>query len=216
MREEAGHDEVRTPVSACDAIGGLGDIVSSGDRVAIKVNLTGGTSVQPLRGVSAIESYITHPEVVRALGQLLRDAGARELLIVEAVYEWASYVEWGYVDIADAIGAQLIDLNDTDPYNDFSETAVGEGSFIYDRLLEFGKEYSLNLSSSAKALEGGLLKDGLVWHFYTVFSPAIVSVTPTNGQVQNYYSDQFVIEFASPMDQKTRHMDMSGLLLLGP
>ena len=116
-----------------DAIGGLGDIVSSGDRVAIKVNLTGGTSVQPLRGVSAIESYITHPEVVRALGQLLRDAGARELLIVEAVYEWASYVEWGYVDIADAIGAQLIDLNDTDPYDDFSETAVGEGSFIYDR-----------------------------------------------------------------------------------
>ncbi len=75
--------------------------------------------------------------------------------------------------------------------------------FTPDRLLEFGKEYSLNLSSSAKALEGGLLKDGLVWHFYTVFSPAIVSVAPTNGQVQNYYSDQFVIEFASPMDQKS-------------
>jgi uncharacterized protein (DUF362 family) len=116
-----------------DAIGGLGDIVSSGDRVAIKVNLTGGTSVRPLPGVSAIESYITHPEVVRALGQLLRDAGARELLIVEAVYEWASYVDWSYVEAADAIGAQLIDLNDTDPYDDFSETAVGERSFIYDR-----------------------------------------------------------------------------------
>jgi uncharacterized protein (DUF362 family) len=116
-----------------DAIGGLSDIVSSGDRVAIKVNLTGGTSVRPLRGVSAIESYITHPEVVRALGQLLRDAGARELLIVEAVYEWASYVDWGYVEAADAIEATLIDLNDTAPYSDFAQTAVGDGPFIYDR-----------------------------------------------------------------------------------
>jgi len=132
--QDYGRDQVYAQVrDLLDAMGGLGDVVSRGDRVAIKVNLTGGTSVRPLPGVSAIESYITHPEVVRALGQLLRDAGARELLIVEAVYEWASYVDWGYVEAADAIEAQLIDLNDTDPYNDFSETAVGDGSFIYDR-----------------------------------------------------------------------------------
>ena len=115
-----------------DAIGGLDDVVSRGDRVAIKVNLTGGTSVQPLHGISAIESYVTHPEVVRALGQLLRDAGARELLIVEAVYEWASYVAWGYVEVANAIGATLIDLNDTAPYNDYAQAAVGEGALIYN------------------------------------------------------------------------------------
>jgi len=117
-----------------DAIGGLGDLVSRGDRVAIKVNLTGGTSVRPLRSVSAVESYITHPELVRALGQLLRDAGARELLIVEAVYEWASYVQWGYEEVAAAIEAELIDLNDTAPYDDFAQTAAGDGSFIYDHL----------------------------------------------------------------------------------
>jgi uncharacterized protein (DUF362 family) len=133
--QDYGRDQIYAQVrDLLDAVGGLSDVVSRGDRVAIKVNLTGGTSVRPLRSVSAVESYITHPEVVRALGQLLRDAGARELLIVEAVYEWASYVQWGYEEIAEAIEAELIDLNDTAPYDDFAQTAVGDGAFIYDRL----------------------------------------------------------------------------------
>ena len=114
-----------------DGIGGLSDVVRGGDRVAIKTNLTGGTSARPLPGVSAIESYVTHPEVVRALGELVRDAGARELLIVEAVYEWDSYKRWGYEEVADAIGATLIDLNRPEPYSDFAATPVGDDAFIY-------------------------------------------------------------------------------------
>jgi uncharacterized protein (DUF362 family) len=120
-----------------DRIGGLGDVISAGDRVAIKVNLTGGTSVKPLPGVLAVDSYVTHPEVVRALGELVRDAGAREIYIVEAVYEWASYVQWGYEEVANDLGATLIDLNDTVPYDDFSSTPVGDGWFIY-------KEFTFN------------------------------------------------------------------------
>jgi uncharacterized protein (DUF362 family) len=120
-----------------DAVGGLGDIVSAGDRVAIKVNLTGGCAVKPLPGVSAVDSYVTHPEVVRALGELVLDAGAREIYIVEAAYEWASYVQWGYEEVAEALGATLIDLNDTRPYNDFATTLVGDGWFIY-------KEFTFN------------------------------------------------------------------------
>jgi uncharacterized protein (DUF362 family) len=114
-----------------DGIGGLGDVISAGDRVAIKVNLTGGTSVRPLPGVQPIDSYVTHPEVVRALGEYVRDAGAREIYIVEAVYEWASYVLWGYEEVAAALGATLIDLNDTRPYDDYATTPVGDGWFIY-------------------------------------------------------------------------------------
>jgi len=114
-----------------DELGGLGDVISAGDRVAIKVNLTGGTKVRPLPGIPAIESYVTHPEVVHALGELVRDAGARELFIVEAVYEWESYELWGYEEVAEALDATLIDLNDTRPYNDFASTPVGAGSFIY-------------------------------------------------------------------------------------
>ncbi|HEU5088298.1 MAG TPA: hypothetical protein VFT99_12660, partial [Roseiflexaceae bacterium] len=73
--------------SLIDGIGGLDDLVRRGPRVAIKVNLTGGTSSKSLPGVSPIESFVTHPQVVRALGEALREAGARELFIVEAVYE---------------------------------------------------------------------------------------------------------------------------------
>ena len=115
-----------------DGIGGLGNVLKSGDRVAIKVNLTGGTHFQAPAGVSATESYMTHPEVVHALGELLRDAGAREIYIVEAVYDDASYRLFGYEQVARTLGATLIDLNRPDPYPDFASKAVGTGWFTYE------------------------------------------------------------------------------------
>jgi uncharacterized protein (DUF362 family) len=115
-----------------DGLGGLDDMVSSGDRVAIKVNLTGGTHFTPPFGVTATESYLTHPQVVRALGELLRDAGARELFIVEGVYDEESYHLFGYQEVAKALDATLIDLNNSYPHSGFTSTPVGEGAFIYD------------------------------------------------------------------------------------
>jgi uncharacterized protein (DUF362 family) len=114
-----------------DGLGGLDDVISSGDRVAIKVNLTGGTHFDPPAGISAIESYLTNPGVVRALGEYLRDAGAGELFIVEAVYDEESYRLFGYQEVAGALNATLIDLNQPEPYSDFSTLPVGEGSFIF-------------------------------------------------------------------------------------
>jgi uncharacterized protein (DUF362 family) len=114
-----------------DKLGGLGDIVKPGDSVAIKINMTGGVKNQPLPGVSAIESYITHPEVVRALIKQVQVAGAKEVYVVEAAYEWASFVQWGFEEMVNSIDAKLLDLNDTKPYDDFVEVKVGEGSFIY-------------------------------------------------------------------------------------
>ncbi|MBN1430936.1 MAG: hypothetical protein JXB07_21385, partial [Anaerolineae bacterium] len=58
-----------------DSLGGLQDIVKTGDKVAIKVNLVGGTQGNiPPAGTTAPESYVTHPEVARAIGELLLDA----------------------------------------------------------------------------------------------------------------------------------------------
>jgi uncharacterized protein (DUF362 family) len=126
-------DVVRQQVETLlDGVGGLDDVIGSGDRVAIKVNLTGGTYFDPPAGVSATESYLTHPEVVRALCELLRDAGARDLFIVEAVYDRESYHLFGYEEMAGAVDATLIDLNAPHPYGDFGSVPVGEGWFVYE------------------------------------------------------------------------------------
>jgi len=116
-----------------DSLGGLRDVIRAGDKVAIKTNLTGGLYFQPRPGSTAIESYLTHPEVVRAVGELLRDAGAREIFIVEAVYDKQSYDVFGYEDVARDLGATLVDLNRPDPYGDFAITPVGANPFVYEK-----------------------------------------------------------------------------------
>lgn len=124
------YDKIRDML---DSLGGLGDIVRPGARVAIKTNLTGGTYWEgKIRGLPGVETFVTHPEVVRALGKLVLDAGAKELYIVEAVYEWESYTVWGYDDVAQELGATLIDLNATDPYPDFAATPVPDGGKLYN------------------------------------------------------------------------------------
>jgi uncharacterized protein (DUF362 family) len=127
---------VRKQVRALiDGIGGLDDLIVHRPRVAIKVNLTGGTNSRPVPGVTPVESFVTHPEVVRALGAALREAGARELFIVEAVYERASYSQWGYDEIAKALDATLVDLNSPQPYRGFATMPVGQDWLIYDQFV---------------------------------------------------------------------------------
>jgi uncharacterized protein (DUF362 family) len=133
--EGYGRNQVRQHVEALlDSIGGLGDVLAHGNRVAIKTNLTGGTSVAPLPGIPEIESYLTHPEIVRALVELLRDSGVKDIFIVEAVYENDSWPVYGYSEMAKDVGAQLIDLNYADPFPDFVKASTGPSPFIYDEL----------------------------------------------------------------------------------
>jgi len=87
--------------------------------------------------VPAVESFATHPEGGRALGEALRDAGAGQLYVVEAVYEWESFSAWGYEEVAAGLGATLIDLNAPHPYGDFVSAPVGEGWYVYP-------DYTLN------------------------------------------------------------------------
>ena len=116
-----------------DGLGGLQDVVRPGDKVAIKVNLTGEIKGNvPPPGTTAVESWVTHPVVVQALGELLLDSGAGKVYVVESVWEWASFQDWGYVDMAKGLGATLIDLNDTAPYNDYASLPVGEGWYVYE------------------------------------------------------------------------------------
>ena len=139
----AGYDRalIRSQLEALfDNLGGIGDIVHSGSHVVIKTNLTGGNNFQAPDGFTPTETYATHPEVVRAVGELARDAGASQITIVEAVYDDQSYPGWGYTQIARDLNATLIDLNKPDPYTVFASAPVGVGyyfiqSFICHRIL---------------------------------------------------------------------------------
>ncbi len=116
-----------------DGLGGLADVIRSGDRVALKVNLTGGVKGnRPPAGTTPTESWVTHPVVVQAMGELARDCGAREVYVVESVWEWASFVDWGYVDMAKGLGATLLDLNSPAPYTDYATIPVGSDWFVYE------------------------------------------------------------------------------------
>jgi uncharacterized protein (DUF362 family) len=119
--------------SMFDGLGGIADVVRPGDKVAIKVNCTGGSYQSRVGGLPHVESFWTHPVVVEAVAELMIDVGAGEIYIVEAVKGWRSYTLFGYDELAARLGATLIDLNSSEPYGSFSEDEVGEGWFVYER-----------------------------------------------------------------------------------
>jgi uncharacterized protein (DUF362 family) len=119
--------------AALDGIGGVKDVLAHGNRVAIKVNITGSAKMSQVKNLLEAETYITHPEVVRALGELLRDAGVTKLYIVEAVYAKDHWHNYAYDVVAKGLDATLVDLNDTAPYSDFASTPVPSNPYIYDK-----------------------------------------------------------------------------------
>ncbi|RQW04343.1 hypothetical protein EH222_11285, partial [candidate division KSB1 bacterium] len=79
-------------IDMLDKLGGLGDLIKSGDTVGMKINLTGGTGQadnwQRDTGVNAVDSYWTHPQIVNVVGQLAKDAGASKIVILESYYDY--------------------------------------------------------------------------------------------------------------------------------
>ena len=119
--------------AAFDGIGGIADVLSHGNRVAIKVNITGAKVMQKVDNLSELDTYHTHPEGVRAVGQLLREAGVTKLYIVESVYAQKHWHDYGWDEVAKSLDATLIDLNEMAPYSDFAATPVPGNPYIYDK-----------------------------------------------------------------------------------
>ncbi|MBN2086374.1 MAG: DUF362 domain-containing protein [Anaerolineales bacterium] len=125
-----------------DSLGGIGDVIRPGDKVVVKVNLVGGANGGfPPPGTTAPESYVTHPAVARAMCELLRDAGAKDITVADSVWAQSDFEAWGYPAMLAGTGAALINLNRTDPYGDYAVVPVGEGwliyeSFRFNRLIE--------------------------------------------------------------------------------
>jgi uncharacterized protein (DUF362 family) len=119
-----------------ETLGGIGDVVKKANKVAIKINLTGGSANSTnskLNGLSITESMWTHPSVLQAVGELLIDAGVNggDIYIVDSLWDAASFNNFGYADVQKALGANMVDLNTPAPYTDFVTRNAGAGSINF-------------------------------------------------------------------------------------
>jgi hypothetical protein len=79
-----------------ESLGGPGDWIKPGARVGIKTNLTGMPIFDKPDKPVGTEYYTTHPAVVGALGEILRDAGVASIVIFDGLGDPAAFDAWGY------------------------------------------------------------------------------------------------------------------------
>jgi uncharacterized protein (DUF362 family) len=134
--------------SLVDGLGGLNDLVRTGMRVGIKVNLTGGPFMDSPDKPPANELYATNPAVVGAICAWLKDAGAETIYIMDGIADESAWEKWGYAAMAEPFGARLINLSQPKPYSAFGVFRTGPGARIYKEFLlsQVLKEMELFLS----------------------------------------------------------------------
>ena len=111
---------VRDLVALC---GGLEKIIKPGYTVVIKPNITAGGRVSTLDGLPPNETYVTHPDVTRAIALLAREAGAKRIILVEG---WGLDI-WeknGYGEMIKELGAEPLNLDEPAPEPDFLKVPV--------------------------------------------------------------------------------------------
>lgn len=119
-----------------ESLGGIADVVGASDQVAVKINLTGGSGYDGharLQGYELTEVMWTHPVVLRAVCELLIDQGvsAGNITLVEGLYDMKGFNDYGYKDVQENLGLQLVNLNESAPYDDFMEKSTGDNYFNY-------------------------------------------------------------------------------------
>jgi uncharacterized protein (DUF362 family) len=138
--------------SLFEAIGGISDVVTSSSKVAIKINLVGGSGSSyssALKGVPITQAMWTNPIVMRAVAELLIDAGVSptNITIVEALWDTGSTApfgatdSFGYEDARRAVGVNMINLSASAPYTDYADVSTGSpyhnfASFKMNRILQ--------------------------------------------------------------------------------
>jgi uncharacterized protein (DUF362 family) len=134
--------------SAVDKIGGLGDICKSGDTVGIKLNMTGGDGNAkkcPSRyGVTAPELFWTHPTILQVCLEMFKDAGAGRIIVMEAIYDYESYSQYGYRDAVQSVGAEFVNLNRKNPHSDFVKVDVPAKLGRWDQYYHNGALHELD------------------------------------------------------------------------
>jgi uncharacterized protein (DUF362 family) len=118
-----------------DSLGGLNDLVKPGAKVGVKVNLTGGPSMDKPDKPLAPELFATHPAVAGVICEWLKDAGAGTIYIVDGIADETAWQKWGYTDMAKPLGVKLINLSKPAPYSSFGVLPVGKKAQIYNEFL---------------------------------------------------------------------------------
>ncbi len=121
-----------------EQIGGISDLFAKGKKVVIKINLTGGSgnATSPkLNGVPVTEAMWSNPAVVKAVAQLIIDAGVSpgDITITDSLGSGDSFsksVFQGYADIQSSLGCSLVDLSK----GTFVDISTGSGYFNFPAL----------------------------------------------------------------------------------
>ena len=120
--------------------GAVSALFGAGKKVAIKINLTGGSG--SVSSTAIRDAMWTNPDVIRAVGQYIIDAGINpsDVYIVEAMWDatwqtpgstapFGSNDKFGYHAVQQALGCNVVDLNDTTAAN---VVAVSTGSSYFN------------------------------------------------------------------------------------
>jgi uncharacterized protein (DUF362 family) len=193
-----------------EAIGGIGDIVKPTSKVALKINLVGGSGSSyssALAGVPITEAMWTNPIVLRAVAELLIDAGvsASNITIVEALWDTGASApfgasdSFGYANVKNALGLNLVNLNSAAPYTDFVDISTGATHYnfssfkmhrslqdvdVYISIPKLKHHYEAGLSASLKNQIGAVPTS-----FYTLPSNTgnRAALHSSDGGASNHY-----------------------------
>jgi uncharacterized protein (DUF362 family) len=121
-----------------EQLGGITDIFSSGKKVVIKINLTGGAANSTnakLNGVPVEEAMWTHPTVIRAVIEEIIGTGVspNDIIIVESLAASDSFddsVFQDYMSIKNDLGCQLVNITE----GTFVDVSTGSNYFNFSAL----------------------------------------------------------------------------------
>ncbi len=131
-----------------EQLGDVSDLFSAGKKVAIKINLTGGSGNADkngnVAGVPITEILWTHPAVIRAVGEFILGCGVNpgDLYIVDSFWDmtwqnagstapFGSNDKFGYTAVQTALGCKVVDLNNPAPYSSFANISTGTNPFHF-------------------------------------------------------------------------------------
>ena len=125
----------QTMIKMLDEIGGISDIVPQGAHVGIKLNLTGGTWWDTPDKPPANEYFVSHPAVAEVLAELFIDAGAAKITMMDGLGDKFNFRNWGFEEVANRLGINLVDLCEPAPYKSFIPFPIGDDYLIYSQFL---------------------------------------------------------------------------------